>query len=188
MIELTLKNTRIKLSPLFFAVLTVFLLYNRDGNAFIVICFSAMHELCHFAALAMLKSHPTEVTVSFVGISMRLSHGMSTIQKIFVFSAGAIGNFVLATFFATAGNIKLCAVNVIIGVFTIMPLCSTDGGSIVKELVEYFYPERAKILCSKIFLFFCLTEILLFVAAMIFLKNPYFLIPLFYAVICWLKY
>lgn len=188
MIELIWQKTRIRLSPLFFAVLTAFLLFDGTGIAFAVICFSAVHELCHFVALAVLKAHPAEVTVSFAGISMRLSNGMSTAQKVFVFSAGAIGNFVLAVLFAAVGNAKLCAVNLAIGVFTIMPLCSADGGSIIEELAEYFYPERAKILCKRIFFILCTVEALIFAATAIFFKNPYFLIPLFYAVICWLKY
>lgn len=188
MIELIWQKTRVKLSPLFFAVLTTFLLSDGKGNAFAVICFSAVHELCHFVALAVFKAHPAEVTISFAGISVRLSNGMSTAQKVFVFSAGAIGNFVLAVLFAAADSAKLCAVNLAIGVFTIMPLCSTDGGSIIEELVEYFYPERAKALCKRIFFILCVGEVLIFAVAAFFLKNPYFLIPLFYAVICWLKY
>ena len=135
-------KTKVKISPLFFAVLTAFLITDRNGIAPVVIGFSLVHELCHFAALAAIKTAPQEVNVSAAGISMSLNGGMSTVKKILVLAAGAAGNFVLAAFFSAADNRLFFTVNLIIGIFTILPLCSTDGGSILTELAEKFFPER----------------------------------------------
>ena len=44
--EFTVLKTRVKISPLFFAVLTAFLLADRGGIAAAVISFSLLHELC----------------------------------------------------------------------------------------------------------------------------------------------
>ena len=93
--EFTVLKTRVKISPLFFAVLTAFLLADRGGIAAPVICFSLLHELCHFAALGALKKAPREVNISAAGISMRLC-GMSTAERVLVFAAGAAGNFAAA--------------------------------------------------------------------------------------------
>ena len=51
MMEFTVLKTKVKISPLFFAVLTAFLITDRNGIAPVVIGFSLVHELCHFAAL-----------------------------------------------------------------------------------------------------------------------------------------
>lgn len=185
--EFTVLKTRVKISPLFFAVLTAFLLTNRGGIAAAVIGFSLLHELCHFAALAAFKKPPREVCISAAGISMRLC-GMRTAQKVLVFAAGAAGNFAAAAVFSAAGKRLFCAVNLVIGVFAMLPLCSTDGGSIIAALAESFFPERAEKLCKATFAV-CgtATAAALFTAAFVY-RNPYLLIAVFYAVICVLKY
>lgn len=185
--EFTVLKTRVKISPLFFAVLTAFLLADRGGIAAAAIGFSLLHELCHFAALAALKKAPREVCVSAAGISMCLCK-MSTAQKVLVFAAGAAGNFAAAAVFSAAGERLFCAVNLAIGIFAMLPLCSTDGGSIFAALAEKFFPERAEKLCRTFFaLCGAAAAAALFAAAVIY-KNPYLLIAVFYAVICVLKY
>ena len=188
MMEFTVLKTKVKISPLFFAVLTAFLITDRNGIAPAVIGFSLVHEFCHFAALAAIKTAPQEVNVSAAGISMSLNGGMSTVKKILVFAAGAAGNFVLAAFFSAADNRLFFTVNLIIGIFTILPLCSTDGGSILTEFAEKFFPERAERICRNIFLFCGATAAVILASAVVINKNPYLLIALFYAVICLLKY
>lgn len=185
--EFTVLKTRVKISPLFFAVLTAFLLADRGGIAAATIGFSLLHELCHFAALAILRKPPQEVCVSSAGISMRLCK-MSTAQKVIVFAAGAAGNFAAAAVFSAAGERLVCAVNLAIGIFTILPLCSTDGGSILAVLAEKFFPERAERLCRKLFAVCGTAAAAALLAAAVVYRNPYLLIAVFYAVICALKY
>ena len=185
--DFTVFKTRVKISPLYFAVLTAFLLADREKIAFAAICFSLFHELCHFAVLVVFKKAPQEIDVSAAGISMCLNQ-MSTAQRIAVFSAGAVGNFVLAAVFAAAEKSLFCAINLVIGIFTLLPLCSTDGGSIAAALAESFFPEQAKMLCHIIFTAFGLMAAVLLFSAAIVYKNPYLLIAVFYAVICLLKY
>ena len=47
MMEFTVLKTKVKISPLFFAVLTAFLISDRNGIAPVVIGFSLVHELSH---------------------------------------------------------------------------------------------------------------------------------------------
>ena len=69
-----------------------------------------------------------------------------------------------------------------------LPLCSTDGGSIFAALAEKFFPERAKQLCKAVFTACgAITAAALFAAAAVY-ENPYLLIGAFYAVICLIKY
>lgn len=185
--EFTVLKTKVKISPLFFAVLTAFLIADRGGTAAAVIGFSFLHELSHFAALAAVKKAPREVRITAAGISMRL-FGMSTAQRIFVFAAGAAANLAAAAFFAAAGNRLFCAVNLAIGAFTMLPLCSTDGGSIAAALAESFFPERAEKLCRTLFAICGTAAAALLFAAAVLYKNPYLLIAVFYAVICLLNY
>ena len=48
-------KTKVKISPLFFAILTAFLAADKSGIAFSAIAFSAIHEATHFAALFIFR-------------------------------------------------------------------------------------------------------------------------------------
>lgn len=180
-------KTKAEISPMFFAVLTLFLLADRNGTAFPAVMFSFAHEAGHFLALSATKTAPKKVSISLAGISMELSQSMSTKEKIAVLCAGFTVNFCLAVLFFALGKTLFAIINFVIGTFTLLPLASTDGGSIVKEVLEARYPEKAKKAENMLFMCSCVFFSLLIVAAMAATKNFYLLIALFYLVICTIK-
>lgn len=151
MIEFTVLKTKVSVSPLLFAVLTLFLLADRSGLAAASILFSICHEAGHFLALLLEKSAPIRVTASVGGIHMELPPTLSTEEKLVVFAAGFSVNFVLMAAFLLLGRAEAAMINMLIGVFTALPLPSTDGGSIVKEFFEHRFPFRAESLTKKVF-------------------------------------
>lgn len=187
MMEFTVLKTKVKISPLFFAVLTAFLITDRNGIAPVVIGFSLVHELCHFAALAAIKTAPQEVSVSAAGISMSLNGGMSTVKKILVFAAGAAGNFVLAAFFSAADNRLFYCKSYNRHFYDIASLFNRRrkhfngicgkilSGAGGKNMQKYFFILRSNRSGNS-----CIS--------CCYKQNPYLLIALFYAVICLLKY
>lgn len=188
MIEFTLLKTKVKISPLFFAVLTAFLAADKSGIAFSAILFSAVHEVFHFAVLFALGGAPAEVNISVFGISMRLCGIMSAWKRAAVFFSGAAANLILAMFFAGQGNKMYCAVNFAIGIFSLLPIPSTDGGSIIMELAEYISPENCGKMCKFIFLVSGTITAAVIFAIMLFSHNWYLAVALFYTVISLLKY
>lgn len=180
-------KTGIEISPLFFAVLTMFLLADRMGIAFPAVMLSFAHEAGHFLALIYFKAAPKKVKISLTGIQMELHSNMSTERKISVLCAGFAVNFCLAALLLTFGKKLLATISFLIGIFTMLPLASTDGGSIIKELIEARFPERAKNIENKFFICNCAAFSFFLVAAAIITKNPYLLIAIFYLVVCTAK-
>ena len=118
---------------------------------------------------------------------MELYSNMSTEGKISVLSAGFAVNFCIAALlFAFEKNLP-ATVSLLIGIFTMLPLASTVGGSIIKELIEARFPERAKSIEDKFFIFTCAAFSFLLVATTTATKNPYLLIAIFYLVACTVK-
>ena len=56
-------KTKVKISPLFFAILTAFLAADKSGIAFSAIAFSAIHEATHFAALFIFRVASTKLSI-----------------------------------------------------------------------------------------------------------------------------
>lgn len=118
---------------------------------------------------------------------MELYSNMSTEGKISVLSAGFAVNFCLAALLFAFGENLSATVSLLIGIFTMLPLASTDGGSIIKEFIEAHFPERAKSIGNKFFISTCAAFSLLLVVAATAIKNPYLLIAIFYLVACTVK-
>lgn len=185
--ELTVLKTKIYVSPLFFAVLTAFLLIDKSGIAGKAVLFSLLHETGHFLALLCVKSSPKLVLLSVFGIGMELPANLSTARKCTVLMAGFTVNFILSALFFMLGKNIMAYINLAIGLFTAMPLASTDGGAILKMLLEEFFPQKAEICFKTISLAF-LAVISIFVIFTVFLTGNYFLfIALFYMALCAIK-
>ena len=173
-------KTRMKISPLFFAVLTAFLILDRSGIASEVLLFSALHEAGHFLALLCSKTPPEAAEFTVFGVHLSLPGNLSTAEKCFVLAAGFAVNFVLSSVLFLIGSSLLGYINLFIGIFTAMPLPATDGGAVLKALLEEFIPQRAERILktvSAIFSFFAAAVLL---AGTVLTKNYYLLIAVVY--------
>ena len=88
-------KTKICISPLFFAVLTLILILDKTGVSGIAVLFSLLHELGHILALLCLKISPEAVFVTPFGIRVSLFGTLSTVKKSAVFIAGFFVNFII---------------------------------------------------------------------------------------------
>ena len=147
-------RTKIRISPLFFSVLTVFLLLDKSGISGTAVLFSALHELGHFFALLYEKTRPKLIEISLFGIEIRLPENLSTAKKCFVLTAGFALNFILATMFFIIEKPLLAYINLIIGIFTSLPLSATDGGAILRTVLDEYFPQRGERIFRNVSLLF----------------------------------
>ncbi len=180
LIEFTVLKTKVYISPLFFALLTAFLLIDKNGIAGLAVLFSFLHEVSHFLALLCVKSAPKEIRITFFGIQLFLHDNLSTAKKCTVLMAGFMVNFVLAAVIFSVGKPIPALINLFIGIITAVPLASTDGGGVLYDVLEEFSPEK----CGRIFKI--ISSVFLFVissilAASAFAANNFFIfIAVFY--------
>lgn len=147
-------RVRIKISFLFFAMLTMLFVVDKKGLALITVASVALHELGHIAALCFFKSQPDEIVFGIFGIRIQQNkYILSDFKQAIVVLCGPLVNVVLfAVFFlanlAFEGQILLMisAVNLIMGVFNLLPILPLDGGRILFYLLGLFFDE--KIVCG----------------------------------------
>ncbi len=185
--EFTVLKTKVTLSPVFFMVLTVFFLLDREGLAVPAILLSAMHEICHFFALLCVKSRPLSVSLSLFGIEMALPRNLSTGKKVFVLSAGFALNFAAGSVLILNGYSLYGYISLFIGIFTAFPLPSTDGGGILTALAEEFSPENSDRIIKSISIVLSFLVAFLLCAAGFYTKNAFLSIPITYILIMALK-
>lgn len=148
--SIEIKNTKVFISPLFFAVIVIILSFRPDSPVLIVILSSILHELSHIAALTIFGCLPKEVTLSFYGMKMIKSSDLSLSfsQEIIVYSAGCAVNFMIFALFAVINlffpneiYLKISAVNMILGVFNLLPVFSLDGGKVLEFALKKHFTQ-----------------------------------------------
>ncbi len=187
MMEFTVLKTKLKISPLFFAMLTLFLIVDKNGIASVVVLFSVLHETGHFLALLCAKTRPKLIEFSPFGIHVSLPENLSTAEKVPVLMAGFLVNFLLAATFFVLRKPLFGYINLIIGIFTALPISATDGGAVLKTLLYESDPQKEEkifkiVSCSSL----AMVSVVFIISAVV-TKNYFFFIPLIYMVICAMK-
>ncbi len=185
--KFTVLKTEFSVSPLFFAVLTLFLLLDKSGIALFVILFSLLHELGHFLALLCVKTRPVSMRLTPFGIHMKLPLNLSTEKKLAVLIAGFTVNFVLAAVLKIFGKEALAIVNLFMGMFTALPLYATDGGGVLAAVLQEFSPESFEktAVAVNAVASFSIIFVLLYTAFIT--ENIFLLLPIAYILIMALK-
>lgn len=126
----------------FFAVISLFLLYDRTDLAIMGFTASIMHELAHIFAMTAFDIPPKSLV--FYGGGIRISEKEITKLMIFkqfmIISAGCFINFIFAGIslaFYDGSDLKLGVFafsNLLIGAVNLLPIGHFDGARLIKLL------------------------------------------------------
>ncbi len=144
MIEFSVLKTKVSVSPLFFAVLTLVLISDKTGISLFAALFSALHEAGHILALICGKISPKSFDITLFGIHILLPENLSTVEKCLVLMSGFTVNFLLAALFLSFGKTVFAVINIVLGIFTALPLPSTDGGAIFKTILDEYSNQKGE--------------------------------------------
>jgi len=143
-------RVRIKISFLFFAMLTLLFAVDKNAIALIAVISAALHEFGHIIALYFFKSQPEEIAFGVFGIRIQQNKRLlSEFKEAVVVCCGPLVNVILFILFFIANFVfkkewlmTICAVNLVIGVFNLLPIFPLDGGRILFYLLGLFFGEK----------------------------------------------
>ena len=170
MISLRLGKIRLVFEFGFFVTAAVFCLLDDFGIAMTALCACMIHETGHIIAAVICNVKIERITFSFSGIKMLSESKVTAISKdIFILLSGPLINLLTAYFYFHTGNYFPFSVNLILGIFNLLPFTSLDGGVILKKLFEHF-EIKPDLLIKTIA---CITVILLLIIFKIYgIYNP----------------
>ena len=134
----------------FLVAVSLLLMIDRSGVVALCIASSILHEIGHLAALTIIKATPKEISFGPSGIKLFESRqgDISYTKDIFVAISGPIVNFaafavlyILSIKYKNSlqpisAMIPLAAlVNLVIGIFNLLPIAPLDGGRVVYSLL-----------------------------------------------------
>ena len=89
-----IKNCKICIDYLFILVLSLAALFNAN-DILLVLLFSSLHEIGHFAALIIFKNYPYELKLSFYGFAVKYESNISRVKETVVLLSGPLVNLIL---------------------------------------------------------------------------------------------
>ena len=145
MIEFKLFGIRVCFDFSFFAVAAVFMLFFGGGfwREALVAC--AVHELSHLLVMNFCGAAADRIT--FYGAGIRITsgrvEGCSFSRRLAVYAAGCAANFALFAAMLALGFESGAAVNLLVGIFNLLPFGELDGGAIIRMLlIRFAQPAR----------------------------------------------
>ncbi|MEG1551798.1 MAG: site-2 protease family protein [Oscillospiraceae bacterium] len=152
--KFTIKNIKIKLGFSFFAVIAVLLCFKINNIILYSITFAVFHEFGHLILIFAGGEKPSQISFSAFGMEIKRNNDVKLNYKMEILSAlaGPFFNILIAVIFTMfyyfnhkEKLIILISVNLILGIFNLLPIFSLDGGRVLENsLLINHSPEKAE--------------------------------------------
>lgn len=144
MLELKIRKTRVRLNFSFFAVVALFLTLDNTSFGIAALAACGIHEFSHLLVMTICAI-PAEV-VTFYGAGIRITspqtENAKPVVRTLILGAGCAANFIAAALYSLSGNDAAAAINLLTGVFNLLPIGELDGAALLKTvLISKCRPE-----------------------------------------------
>jgi Peptidase family M50. len=153
MIEFRIKSCRVLIHFSIFALTSFLAIFADTKNGLLVFVSVLLHETAHLSAMLLFKICPKIITVSALGIRIKLDslRKLSYCESFFISLAGPLSNLIAGFLCLSLGSYNAMKINLSIGLFHLLPLEPLDGGLALKALVsKHFDKKHADKICTII--------------------------------------
>ncbi|MGN0597325.1 MAG: hypothetical protein ACI4J1_08375, partial [Ruminiclostridium sp.] len=148
MIRLKLRDFAVNFDFTFFAVMAMFCCLDTGGTGFMSVCACALHETGHLLAMKIKREKAASIT--FYGGGIKISRERQS-SSVLVILGGVIVNFILAALFLFIKNQYMNifgAINLITGLFNLLPVSCLDGKQLFDLILLKILPPQKALFCS----------------------------------------
>ena len=164
----TVFNTKIKISFLFMATLCVLLMCDKTGLVLPMLFAVFLHEMAHLSVMWVSRCAPKEINLCPGGVQI-LASTVKNKPEILILLSGPVINILLFIILwfpfdktSHTSVLEFAVINLIYGVFNLIPVRNLDGGSIVEIiLTEFLGFQKARIILNIITIAFAVFILLL---------------------------
>lgn len=172
-------GVRIEVSYILFCVLTLFIATDKTGLYCPMVLSALVHEVFHIIFLMFFRCRIIGIKLVIGTVGIEYEENLNTTERIIALIAGPFANLLLAMISYILNNKELCAINIILALYNLLPIRGVDGGSVIECLIARFFGDRcANIILNILTIFVSLAFLVLF-GYMLATKSPNYSILLF---------
>ncbi len=140
--QFNINNISVKISFSFFALMLFFLITDKTDVYLITLVSALFHETVHIIFIYAFGGSVSEISFSLLGGNIkRNNYNGSYLQEAVINISAPVSNLILALFFSKC--IHIFQINLVLGVFNILPFYTFDGGHFTKNILCLFIREKA---------------------------------------------
>lgn len=115
-----------------------------DGQGLLLpgVCAAAAHELGHWAAIRLSGGRVAQLRLTVAGAELQVVGFMGYTRELLCAAAGPAVNLVLALGAAQLGLFAFSGLNLVMGLFNLLPLGMLDGGRILSCIAGMWFPTH----------------------------------------------
>ncbi len=174
-----LLGTQVYISFLFVAIIALMLATDRTGLLLPSLFAVTIHEVAHLFAMWLVDLAPKRIRLIPASVQIVRKFGVSFKNEIFIALMGPVANLLLFAVlyfnFLSFGNVMVqyyALINLVVGVFNLIPVVGLDGGTVLLELLSRKMDySRATAILKIITLIVCVTCFVL--AIFMFIKGKF---------------
>ncbi len=155
--QFKIKRTSVKVSFSFLALVLLFVVTEKFNIYLLSLLCSAIHESAHVVAILLFGGEISSISLSALGgnISRKNTKALSPVKEAIICICAPLLNILLYFLFIRVEKYTLFAqVNLVIGVFNLLPFYSFDGGAFLKivliSILNDTYAQRIITICSVV--------------------------------------
>lgn len=152
MIEFSIRGIKISIHFSFFAAAALLMLCRESDYAICGLYACLLHETGHLVAMYVLNQPIKRLVFYGAGIKIvqpPMSIKLRMRDELLILSAGCAANFIIAAVSFILNNEVFAAVNMLIGIFNLLPLIFLDGGKIILTLLYYYLDSENGLKAEK---------------------------------------
>ncbi len=164
MIVINIKGVKISVDIGFLAVIAIIMLSGRESIAYAFLS-CIIHETGHLINIIFAKEKIKEVAFNITGVKICLLNNRinSFFSDICIMLGGSFANIITAVLTILSGKALMFAmINLILGIFNLLPFSKLDGGSVIYLIADYCECEKIKKYLPFFNIIFLLILILIF--------------------------
>lgn len=142
-------GTEIQITFLFMAFITLLLAVDKSGYAIPMLFAVTAHEAAHLVTMCLLGCNPKAIML--IPASVRIVRDISykTKNEVLISISGPLINlfffalfYIVFILFKNENILTFAIINLIIGVFNLLPVNALDGGVVLKKILMLIFKEN----------------------------------------------
>ena len=148
-----IRNTEVKISFSFFALILLLITTDFDKELVLVVAFAIVHEAIHLMFINIFSSAPKRVSLNLFGADILRDNNVAINHnaEILIHLSAPLFNLIIGVLiysfnvvFFDSGLLDSCArVNLVLGVFNLIPFYNFDGGNALNNFLLKFITTKA---------------------------------------------
>lgn len=142
--QFKIRNTTVKISFTFFALILILLLTNTKEMYIFAFISAMLHETVHLFFITVFSGLPKSITLSIFGGN--IERGITTCsnpQEFIINISAPVFNILLGVVLLLLKKSTFGVINIVLGVFNILPFYNFDGGNALKIILQGIVSEEA---------------------------------------------